>query len=177
MLPWRQGAVWPLKLSPINNRIRMQASRQAHPSVDGSTVLGNRCALCCSHPWHKYSPPWHAVYRPIHITTLCLTLPCDQNQRKRYLPERAGPICFSTVLSPHPEQYLAHRRLSRSIHGNKANINQGFLTRLEIPTTSHQPYPGWLSNRQYCSSYRFKQLNKLYNKELVPFNRLKGLSV
>lgn len=38
-----------MKLSPINNRIRMQAGGQAHPCADGSASLGNRCALCFSH--------------------------------------------------------------------------------------------------------------------------------
>lgn len=114
VLPWRRGAVWPLKLSPINNRIRMQASRQAHPSADGSTALGNRCALCCSHPWHKYSPPLHAAHRPTHITTLCLTLPCDQNLRKRYLPESRTHLFFS-LYCPHAQNSTWHTGGSQEV--------------------------------------------------------------
>lgn len=52
--------LWPLKLSPINSRIRMQAGGQAHPGEDGSTSLGNRCALCFSHH-HRDNTPWPAA--------------------------------------------------------------------------------------------------------------------
>lgn len=113
MLPWRWGALWLLKLSPINNRIRQQAGEQAHPRMDGSAWLGNRCALCFSH-WHKDGTLWHAALsapsRPPHRQRWHHHLTCPPLFRKDWLGLRRKEV-WSLYLPQHVKSWNSHQRL------------------------------------------------------------------